>query len=38
MTRGSKLTQAHLKELIGHTPFEVIMGALLGVLVAILFV
>ncbi|HIU47172.1 MAG TPA: divergent PAP2 family protein [Candidatus Fimadaptatus faecigallinarum] len=38
MKRGSKLTQDHLKELIGHTPFEVIMGALLGVLVAILFV
>lgn len=38
MTRGSKLTQEHLKELIGHTPFEVLVGALLGILVAILYV
>ncbi len=36
MRRGSKLTQVHLKELIGHTPFEVIMGALLGILIGIL--
>lgn len=28
------IEQEHLKELIGHTPFEVIGGALLGVLVA----
>ena len=36
MKRGSGLTQMHLKELIGHTPFEVVVGALLGVLVGIL--
>ena len=38
MKRGSKLTQVHLKELIGHTPFEVIVGALLGVLIGILVI
>lgn len=36
MRRGSKLTQVHLKELIGHTPFEVIMGALLGILIGLM--
>lgn len=36
MKRGSGLTHMHLKELIGHTPFEVVVGALLGVLVGIL--
>ena len=36
MKRGSGLTQMHLNELIGHTPFEVVVGALLGVLVGIL--
>ena len=36
MKRGSGLTQMHLKVLIGHTPFEVVVGALLGVLVGIL--
>ena len=36
MKRSSGLTQMHLKELIGHTPFEVVVGALLGVLVGIL--
>ena len=38
MKRGSKLTQVHLKELIGHTPFEVIVGSLLGVLIGILVI
>lgn len=29
-----KITEERLKELIGHTPIEVFMGALLGILVA----
>jgi len=33
---GSGLTNENLKELLGHTPFEVIVGALLGVLIAVL--
>lgn len=28
------ITDTHLKELVGHTPFEVFAGAILGVLVA----
>ena len=31
---NKKLTEERLKELIGHTPKEVIMGALLGVIMA----
>src|SRR5690554_40081 len=31
---NKKLTEERLKELIGHTPIEVFMGALLGILVA----
>jgi uncharacterized protein len=31
-----KVKQGRLKELLGHSPFEVIAGALLGILVAIL--
>jgi len=30
-----KIEQEKLKELIGHTPFEVIVGAIIGILVAI---
>jgi acid phosphatase family membrane protein YuiD len=30
---GSDLSQKRLKELIGHTPFEVFGGALVGILV-----
>ena len=36
MKRGSGLTQVNLKELIGHTPFEVLVGALLGIFLGIL--
>ncbi len=32
-----KIKEGRLKELLGHSPFEVIAGALLGILVAILF-
>ena len=35
---GRGLTSESLKELLGHTPFEVIIGALLGVLIGILMV
>jgi len=30
--RGQPISEKHLRELIGHTPFEVIVGAALGVL------
>jgi len=33
---GKNLSSEKLKELLGHTPFEVIIGALLGVLIALL--
>ena len=32
---GKGDTNAHLKEIIGHTPFQVFMGALLGIIVPI---
>ena len=32
---GKGDTNAHLKEIIGHTPFQVLMGALLGIIVPI---
>jgi len=35
--RGTQISQERLKELIGHTPFEVLMGALLGIVIALLF-
>ena len=35
--RGTHITHEQLKELIGHTPFEVLVGALLGIVVALLF-
>ena len=31
-----KIKDEHLKEFIGHTPFEVIVGALIGIVMAIL--
>ena len=31
---NKKITEERLKELIGHTPIEVFMGALLGILIA----
>ena len=36
MTDGHPVKEMHLKELLGHTPFEVIAGAVLGVAVALL--
>ncbi len=33
---NSDISQARLKELVGHTPFEVFAGALLGIIVGIL--
>lgn len=35
--KGRKLEQKRLKELIGHTPVEVFVGAILGILVAFIF-
>ncbi|MCI9073226.1 MAG: divergent PAP2 family protein [Lachnospiraceae bacterium] len=37
MGRVELSAQEKLKEFIGHTPFQVLMGAILGVFVAILF-
>lgn len=37
MAMGKSPTSEKLKELLGHTPFEVVIGALLGVLIALLF-
>lgn len=34
---GTQISQERLKELIGHTPVEVLVGALLGVLVGLTF-
>lgn len=31
------VSEEHLKELIGHTPIQVFMGALLGIFIALLF-
>jgi acid phosphatase family membrane protein YuiD len=36
LDRGQWINQEQLKELIGHTPIEVIVGALLGVLIAVI--
>ncbi len=33
----SGIQEEKLKELLGHTPFEVLVGALLGIVVAFLF-
>ncbi|MCD6539663.1 MAG: divergent PAP2 family protein [Candidatus Omnitrophica bacterium] len=35
--QGRKPEQSRLKELIGHTPVEVFVGAILGILVAFIF-
>jgi len=35
---GHSLLEENLKELIGHTPMEVFWGAILGIVIAILFV
>ncbi|MDR1603682.1 MAG: divergent PAP2 family protein [Gracilibacteraceae bacterium] len=34
---GQKIPNAKLKEIMGHTPFEVFGGAILGIVIAILF-
>jgi len=36
--RGEKLDQKKFKELIGHTKFEVIIGALVGIATAFIFI
>ncbi|GAB6087786.1 divergent PAP2 family protein [Alkaliphilus crotonatoxidans] len=36
--KEKKLTEKRLKELVGHTPIEVLAGAILGILVAYLMV
>ncbi len=35
--KGKKVEEEKLRELIGHTPIEVFIGALLGILVAFIF-
>ena len=35
--RRKKVKEYHLKELVGHTPFEVFMGALVGLVTFLLF-
>lgn len=35
---GKPISDDDMKELVGHSPFEVLMGALLGVIVALVFV
>ena len=32
-----KIEEARLKELIGHTPIEVVMGSIIGILLAVIF-
>lgn len=34
---GTQITHESLKELIGHTPFEVLVGAILGIVIALIF-
>lgn len=36
ISRGRVPTQENLKELLGHSPFEVTIGALLGILIAVI--
>lgn len=36
--REKKLTEQRLKELVGHTPFEVLAGAILGIFIGYIFV
>lgn len=33
---GHQILEKNLKELIGHTPFEVVMGAILGIVISML--
>lgn len=33
---GHKIVEENLKELLGHTPFEVLVGAILGIVVSLL--
>jgi len=37
-TENEKITENQLLELVGHTPFEVLAGAVLGAIVAIIYV
>ncbi|MDE5892089.1 MAG: divergent PAP2 family protein, partial [Acetatifactor sp.] len=37
MGREELSAQDKLKEFVGHTPFQVLMGGILGILIAILF-
>ena len=37
MTRNNMKIDNNLKELLGHTPFEVIMGAILGIIIGIIY-
>ena len=37
MDQGQDIQEEHLKELLGHTPVEVIAGAVLGIVVALAF-
>lgn len=37
MDQGQNIKEEHLKELLGHTPVEVVVGAVLGILVALAF-
>lgn len=36
--KDKKLTEHRLKELVGHTRYEVLVGALLGVVISLLFI
>jgi len=35
--KAGKIKEERLKELVGHTPFEVFVGALIGILVTLIF-
>lgn len=37
MDQGQNIKEEHLKELLGHTPVEVVAGAILGIVVALAF-
>ncbi len=37
MARNNMKIDNNLKELLGHTPFEVIMGAILGIIIGIIY-
>ena len=38
LERGEPLDQKKLKELLGHSKFEVLIGALVGIVIALLFI